>query len=128
LEILHTPGHSPGGVSFLDRHARALFAGDLLYLGQMYVFLPDSAPAAFRESLRLAAELTNDIETIFPAHGPSPLTPADVLAIRDAYELVWSGRAPDRAGELFGFDVVTHDFGRFSFLLAPDARLGVERG
>jgi glyoxylase-like metal-dependent hydrolase (beta-lactamase superfamily II) len=124
LEIIHTPGHSPGGVAFLDRHARALFAGDLLYLGQMYVFLPDSDSAAFRDSLRLAAELAEEIETIYPAHGPSPLVPADVLAIRDAYELVWSGRAPDRSSELFGLDIVKHDFGRFSFLLAPDARLG----
>ncbi|MBW3632987.1 MAG: MBL fold metallo-hydrolase, partial [Chloroflexi bacterium] len=38
LEVIHTPGHSPGGVSFLDRRARALFCGDLLYLGQMCLF------------------------------------------------------------------------------------------
>ena len=52
LEVFHTPGHSPGGVSFLDRQARALFVGDLLYHGRMYVFLPTSDPAEFRSSLQ----------------------------------------------------------------------------
>jgi glyoxylase-like metal-dependent hydrolase (beta-lactamase superfamily II) len=44
LEIFHTPGHSPGGISFLDREARAFFVGDLIYLGKMLLF--------FREATR----------------------------------------------------------------------------
>jgi glyoxylase-like metal-dependent hydrolase (beta-lactamase superfamily II) len=128
LEVFHTPGHSPGGVTFLDRAARVLFVGDLLYFGAMYVFFPNSDPAAFRDSLRLATAISEEVDTVYPAHGPLPLVPEDVRAIRDAYEEVWSGRTPDRPGKLFGFDVVIHDFGLYSFLLAPDARLGVDRG
>lgn len=119
LEVFHTPGHSPGGVSFLDRDARALFAGDLLYLGRMFVYFPGSDPAAFRESLRLAAELAGEVDTIYPAHEAVPLVPDDVRAIRDAYETVWAGRAPERYGSLFGHRAAIHDFGRFSFLLPP---------
>lgn len=88
LEIFHTPGHSPGGVSFLDREARAFFVGDLLYLGRMLLFFPGGGPAAFRESLRLAAEVVEDVDVIYPAHDSVPLVPADVRAIRDAYETV----------------------------------------
>jgi glyoxylase-like metal-dependent hydrolase (beta-lactamase superfamily II) len=33
LEVLHTPGHSPGGLSFLDRDAGAVFSVDLVYFG-----------------------------------------------------------------------------------------------
>jgi glyoxylase-like metal-dependent hydrolase (beta-lactamase superfamily II) len=119
LEVFHTPGHSPGGVSFLDREARALFVGDLLYLGPMLVFFPGSDPAAFRESLRLAAEIVEDVDTIYPAHDSVPLAPADVHAIRDAYETVWAGRAPDRHGTLYGYRAAIHEFARFSFCMPP---------
>ena len=117
LEVFHTPGHSPGGVSFLDRQARALFVGDLLYLGRMYLFFPNSDPLAFRASLRQVADLAAEVEVVYPAHGPTPLAPAVVLAIRDAYEELWAGRQPDRAGSLFGFDLSIYDFGQFAFLL-----------
>jgi glyoxylase-like metal-dependent hydrolase (beta-lactamase superfamily II) len=117
LEVFHTPGHSPGGVSFLDRQARALFVGDLLYLGRMYIFLATSDPAAFRNSLRLASELAAEVDVVYPAHGPTPLAPDVVIAIRDAYEELWDGRKPDHNGALFGYQLTVHDFGQFSFLM-----------
>jgi glyoxylase-like metal-dependent hydrolase (beta-lactamase superfamily II) len=52
LEVYHTPGHSPGGVSFFDRSAGALFPGDAIYAGPMFAFRPYSDPVAYRESLR----------------------------------------------------------------------------
>lgn len=119
LEIFHTPGHSPGGVSFLDREARALFVGDLLYLGRMLLFFPGSDPAAFRESLSLAADLVADVDVIYPAHDSVPLAPADVRAIQAAYETVWAGRAPDRYDTLYGYRAAVHEFERFSFNMPP---------
>ena len=119
LEVFHTPGHSPGGVSFLDREARAFFVGDLLYLGRMLLFFPGSDPAAFRDSLRLAAEIVDEVSTIYPAHDSVPLTADDVHAIRDAYETVWAGRASDRHGTLYGYRAAIHEFERFSFNMPP---------
>jgi glyoxylase-like metal-dependent hydrolase (beta-lactamase superfamily II) len=119
LEVFHTPGHSPGGVSFLDREARAFFVGDLLYLGRMLLFFPGSDPAAFLESLRLAEEIVADVDTIYPAHDSVPLVPDDVRAILDAYETVLPGRAPDGHGTLYGYRTADHEFGRFSFHLPP---------
>ena len=120
LEVFHTPGHSPGGVSFLDRRARALFCGDLLYLGRMYVFFPNSDPAAFRDSLRRVAALANVVDAVYPSHGESPLVPSDILVIRGAFEEVWGGRPPEGHGSLYGHPVAIYDFGRFSFLLPPE--------
>jgi hypothetical protein len=48
-----------------------------------------------------------------------PLVPDDVRAIRDAYETVWAGRAPDGHGTLYGYSTADHEFGRFSFHLRP---------
>lgn len=119
LEIIHTPGHSPGGVTFLDRQARALVVGDLLYLGPMYVFFPDSDPAAFRESLRRVVAVLDVVETVYPAHGPAPIEPGDIVAIQQAFEEVWLGRPPDAERSLLGYDVTAYEFGEFSFLLPP---------
>jgi glyoxylase-like metal-dependent hydrolase (beta-lactamase superfamily II) len=119
LELLHTPGHSPGGVSFLDREARVFFVGDLLYLGPMLLFFPGGDPAAFRESLHRAAEVVADVDTIYPAHDSVPLVPDDVRAIRNAYELVWAGKMPDRHDSLYGYRCAIHEFERFSFCMPP---------
>ena len=119
LEIFHTPVHSPGGVSFLDREARAFFVGDLLYLGRMLLFFPGSDPAAFRQSLCLAEEIVADVNTIYPAHDSVPLAPDDVRAIRAAYETVYAGRPPDGHGTLYEYRTADHEFGRFSFHLPP---------
>jgi glyoxylase-like metal-dependent hydrolase (beta-lactamase superfamily II) len=34
-EVLHTPGHSPGSVSFVDRKEGVVFAGDVLFAGSI---------------------------------------------------------------------------------------------
>jgi glyoxylase-like metal-dependent hydrolase (beta-lactamase superfamily II) len=120
LEVIHTPGHSAGGVSFLDRTARALFVGDLLYLGRMYLFFIDSDVSAFRESLRRVSEILDAVDLVFPAHGAAPISPKDVLTIRNAFEDVWDGRSNGRLGQWIGYDVNTHDFGAFSFLVPPE--------
>lgn len=117
LEIFHTPGHSPGGVTILDRAGRALFPGDLLYLGRMFIFFPQSDAKAFRDSLNLVAGLVTEVDLIFPSHDRSPIAAEDVIAIRDAFDEVWKGRAPDRTDTIYGYQTLSHDFGRFSFHL-----------
>lgn len=122
LEVLHTPGHSPGGVSFLDREARLLFAGDAVNFGDMWLFLPRSDAAAFRDTIRMLADLVPDIDAVYPAHGSIPMSPDLLPRIRDAYEDVWCGRPADRHLKWdIGFPervpVDVHDFGEFTFLL-----------
>jgi glyoxylase-like metal-dependent hydrolase (beta-lactamase superfamily II) len=119
LEVIHTPGHSPGSVSFLDREARALFVGDLCYLGQMLLFVSASDMAAFRRSLHALGTIAADVDAIYPAHGSAPMTSDYVLHIRDAFEFVWSGKKPDWHGTYSGHRVAIHDFGRFAFLVPP---------
>jgi glyoxylase-like metal-dependent hydrolase (beta-lactamase superfamily II) len=119
LEVIHTPGHSPGSVSFLDRDAGALFVGDLCYFGQMLLFVSGSDLAAFRRSLHALATIAADVRAIYPAHGPAPLTGDDLLDIRDAFDHVWHGRAPEWHGSYARHRVAIHDFGRFAFLVPP---------
>jgi glyoxylase-like metal-dependent hydrolase (beta-lactamase superfamily II) len=117
LEVIHTPGHSPGGLSFLDRTGRALIVADVVYLAAMYLFLPDSDPAAFRTSLERLVQVLDDVDGVFPAHGESPMTPQDVRDIQTAFECVWNGELTPAEHSRLGADLDSYDFGRFSFLL-----------
>jgi len=69
LEVLHTPGHSPGGVCFLCREEKVLIAGDTLFCGGIgRTDLPTSQKNQMKASLAKLALLPADTRVI-PGHG-----------------------------------------------------------
>ncbi len=67
IELLHTPGHTPGSQCF--RCAGALISGDTLFLqGCGRVDLPGADPDAMFRSLRRLRELPGDL-LLYPGHG-----------------------------------------------------------
>ncbi len=66
LEVIHTPGHSPGHICIYDRKNKYLFCGDLVYMGTLYAFYPSTDPIVYKESVRKI--MSYDIEKILPAH------------------------------------------------------------
>jgi hydroxyacylglutathione hydrolase len=71
FEVLHTPGHSPGQVCFVDHATKRIFSGDLLFRGSVgRTDLPGSDPDAQDRSLRRIAKLPPDY-TVYPGHGPA---------------------------------------------------------
>jgi len=76
IELIHTPGHTPGSQCFLveDR----LVAGDTLFLqGCGRTDLPGGDPAALYESLNNRLAKVPDTATLFPGHlySPEPSAP-----------------------------------------------------
>ena len=72
IEVLHTPGHSPGSLCLLV--AGHLITGDVLFVGGCgRVDLPGSDVSQMRASLRRLAEL-DDATVVLPGHdyGPAP--------------------------------------------------------
>jgi len=70
LEVLHTPGHTPGSVCFYIPEEQALITGDLLFAGNVgRSDLPGGAPRVMTQSLKRL--LTFPPETrLYPGHGP----------------------------------------------------------
>src|SRR5438874_3909892 len=68
LEVLHTPGHTPGSVCF--RADEYVLSGDLVFRGAIgrYDF-PNSSAADMERSLRRFLDLPDPLET-YPGHGP----------------------------------------------------------
>ncbi len=70
--VLHTPGHSPGSVSFVCDDAKVVIAGDTLFAGSVgRSDFPTSDPAALDDSLRQKLLALPDEYVVHPGHGPS---------------------------------------------------------
>lgn len=69
LEVLHTPGHTPGGISLvLDR---MIFTGDTLFYGSVgRADLPGSSYRKLIDSIRTKLLNKSDDYVIYPGHGP----------------------------------------------------------
>jgi hydroxyacylglutathione hydrolase len=73
IELIHTPGHTPGSQCFLVRDC--LVAGDTLFVdGCGRVDLPGADPAAMYETLTGTLAKITDKVTLYPGHdyGPTP--------------------------------------------------------
>lgn len=68
LRVLHTPGHTPDSVCFLDERDGLLFAGDTVNTGPIYAQAPESEVAAFAASTARLAALADDVHLVLMAH------------------------------------------------------------
>jgi len=93
LRIIHTPGHSPGHVCVLDESCGYLFTGDLLYMGTLYAFLPESDPITYCRSVQKVSELHN-LTKILPAHNTLEVDSCFILAVLEAFSQL------ERSGQL----------------------------
>ena len=69
FEILHLPGHTPGGIGLFEESSGAFFSGDLLYDGPLVDSIPESDVSDFGSSVRRIRELP--LTTLHGGHGPS---------------------------------------------------------
>jgi len=80
LETIHTPGHAPDHVCFMEAGARDLYTGDLVVQGTT-VMIPAGRGGSLRaylHSLERVAALQP--RRLYPGHGPIIDRPADIIA------------------------------------------------
>lgn len=81
VELLHTPGHTPGSQCFLVDGM--LVAGDTLFLeGCGRTDLPGGDPGAMYESLQRLAGLPEDV-VVYPGHRYSVASTATIAAVKE---------------------------------------------
>ncbi|MBF0226251.1 MAG: MBL fold metallo-hydrolase [Desulfobacterales bacterium] len=68
LQIIHTPGHSPGSISIYWPEQKVLFSGDTVFQDAVgRVDLPGGNGQMLKESIKKISELK--LDWIFPGHG-----------------------------------------------------------
>jgi hydroxyacylglutathione hydrolase len=71
LRVIHTPGHSPGGVCLHHAESNVLFAGDTLFRGSYgRTDLPGSDTEVMLRSLAALAAMAPET-TVYSGHGPA---------------------------------------------------------
>ena len=69
LQVLHTPGHTPGSVCLLSEDT--LFSGDTLFMDSCgRTDFPGGSSAEIRKSLKRLAALEGNLQ-VLPGHGPA---------------------------------------------------------
>lgn len=69
LEVVHTPGHSPGSISLVS--GGAVFSGDTLFAGSIgRTDLPGGETQALLDAVRDKLFTLNDAMPVYPGHGP----------------------------------------------------------
>jgi hydroxyacylglutathione hydrolase len=69
IRVIHTPGHTPGGVCFYLSKEKILISGDTLFRGTIgNLSFPTARPALMWDSLKKLAALPPDTK-VYPGHG-----------------------------------------------------------
>ena len=69
IDVIATPGHSPGHVTFSIADEKAIFSGDVLFQGSVgRVDLPGGDGPTLMESLRLLVDSLPEDTTVYPGH------------------------------------------------------------
>lgn len=71
LEVLHTPGHTPGGVCLYARKEQIVFVGDTLFADSVgRTDMPGGSTAQLIKSIKQKLLALPDETVVYPGHGP----------------------------------------------------------
>lgn len=83
IQVIHTPGHSPGHMCFWEEERGYLFTGDLVYKGMLAAWFPTTDPVAYGQSLEKVSLLP--VKRVFPGHHTLAVEPEILLRMRDGF-------------------------------------------
>ena len=71
FDVIFTPGHSPGHVTFKPRDENVIFSGDCLFAGSIgRTDLPGGDPATLKKTLKEVFLAFPDETVVYSGHGP----------------------------------------------------------
>ncbi len=109
ITALHTPGHSPGLLSFVDEQHGVLFSTDTAYPGPLYAYSDETDLNVYIESMDLLAGLAPNLKFVHPSHNADLMDAALLPRMRNALIEVRDGKTPDRIDEV----KATYDYDGF---------------
>jgi glyoxylase-like metal-dependent hydrolase (beta-lactamase superfamily II) len=88
FEVLHLPGHSPGGIGLWEQRTQTLFSGDAIYDGPLLDMLHHSNIPDYIRTMERLRELP--VKTVHAGHDPS-FGRERLRQIADTYLKRWRG-------------------------------------
>jgi len=126
LEVIATPGHSEGSMSFLDSKTGILFSGDLLLKGDfLHIQYTESSIDDYIESLEKLEGRIKDIKTIFPSHGEVPIPVEYISKTCNVLMKIKAGDKRFVEGVSFGTPILFYDVDGIQVYLKKPGTMGV---
>ena len=85
LQVVETPGHTPGSICLLDRKNRILFSGDTVSYGPVFLFGDHRDIHTYRKTLDKLMEL-GGFDTVYPCHNVCPVSLTVIPALMAAVD------------------------------------------
>ncbi len=120
LEILLIPGHTTGSIAVLDPKYRALFSGDTVQNGEIFMFNAFSEINAFVYSLDKLKCYSDEFDIIYPSHAAFELKPEFIDELKNGALKMMGGKIEPQPGEFMGQKLKVFDVGAAKFLMRPD--------
>jgi glyoxylase-like metal-dependent hydrolase (beta-lactamase superfamily II) len=122
LEVIYTPGHSPGSVCLLDRKSRLLFTGDTFFPGPLYAHPEDVDIEAYIASISRLESRVSEYDYLLSGHN-DPWVKSEVIPrVAAAFSAIMAGEGDFQEKE----GLRRYSFRGFDILIRTD-QIPVER-
>lgn len=120
LKVLHTPGHTPDSVCFLDKEDKMLFTGDMFYTGGIYTYLNGGDIPTFIQSYEKMLKYYDEYELLMPSHNEPCVEKTLLKDVFKAVVDITKGKGTFIEGTDRGQPIRKYDFDRFSVVTSTD--------
>ena len=118
LQVIHVPGHTPGSIVLLDVERRWLFSGDMVCDEGVLLNFPESCSVqTFKDSMLKLKSLSDQWDTIYPAHHIKPIDNSFIDEYIACAEEVLSGQVTE---EEQAAPIIMHKRGTIALAYTPD--------
>jgi len=92
LEVIYTPGHSPGSMCLLDKTNRILFTGDHFFPGPLYAHPPDVNIKDYIASNKKLVQRLDEYDFLCSGHNDPWVKSEVILRVSEAFEEIMNGK------------------------------------
>ena len=111
LEVMLTPGHTPGSIMLLDTSKGVVFSGDSIQDGNIFLFGPMRDIRAYTLGLKRLDKWKGRFDIVYPSHGTFPVSPSIINKLIDGAKKVMRHEVAGNKVSVFGLDVMVYDIG-----------------
>lgn len=107
LEVIYTPGHSPGSICLLDKKNRLLFIGDTFFPGPLYAYPEDVNLDDYISSIDRLKNRIDEYDYLCSGHNDPWVKSEVILRVAQAFEEILAGRGEfkeDQGIRRYSFD------------------------
>jgi glyoxylase-like metal-dependent hydrolase (beta-lactamase superfamily II) len=116
LEVIYTPGHSPGSICLLDKINRLLFSGDTFFPGPLYAYSEDVDIDEYIASIDKLESKMDEYDYLCSGHN-DPWVQSEVISrVADAFQKILAGEGEYKQDG----DIRRYYFNGFDILIRTD--------